>query len=422
MSSSSPCDVIVVGAGILGISCALTLQQRGYQVLLIDKKPPVSETSSGLAGVICNSGVLPLASPGLIPSIPRLFLNRDSKFRIRHSQLHMLSPWLYRFLKYCNPIKHKACSNALGYLLNQALEPHLEWMKMTQSQSLLNDTGWLRLYNKGANSPAQKRELEAYDAQGVAYQLLHSAEIKQLEPGLKRHYENAIWLTNTPSVRNPRKLSLNYFEHFIQSGGRFEQMEARALKKQGDDWIIKMDQSSLNAKKVVICMGAWSSNILATLNLKNPIVMERGYHYMIQPENEESLGRSIIDTDRGLVMTPMQDGIRVSSATELVARETKPLPDQLRSLIPDMLDILEFKESESSIREKTPWMGRRPSTPDSLPIIGELDSHRGLWFAFGHGHLGFTLGPITARIIAQSIQQGSLVQEYQAFSPNRFYD
>jgi D-amino-acid dehydrogenase len=250
----------------------------------------------------------------------------------------------------------------------------------------------------------------------VAYEILDTGEIKELEPDISRHYHKGIWLTNTPSITSPEKVCLAYADYFQSLGGNFQVSSAQKLGKLETGWKLSCDNGEMEADSIVVAMGAQSTRLLSTTGVTVPMVIERGYHLVYQPEPGKSLGRSIIDTQYGLVMTPMETGIRVTSAVNLVAREIPPTFRQILDLAPQIESIFPFQKHNND----EPWMGNRPSTPDSLPIIGPAPGHDGLWLAFGHGHLGLTLGPKTGILIADAMAGKTTDSEANAFLPSRF--
>jgi len=325
-------------------------------------------------------------------------------------------PNLIRFLSNCNARSFEAGMASLSYLLNDTVELHLELLKQSRGEKYFRDTGWLRLLYTQEDFLQTEAERESFDRYGVIYEILDAGAIKELEPDISRHYEKGIWLTNTPSVTNPEKVCLAYSDYFQSLGGHFQLANAQKLVKSGGGWQVVCDTGELEADDVVVAIGAQSPDLLSTIGIKVPMVIERGYHLLYQPKSEKSLGRSIIDTKYGLVMTPMEMGIRVTSAVNLVAREIPPSYQQILDLVPRIESIFPLEKKN----DDDPWMGNRPSTPDTLPLIGPAADHDNLWIAFGHGHLGLTLGPKTGILIADAMAGKTRDSEANAFLPSRF--
>jgi len=408
--------VVVIGAGMVGICCSISLRKKGFDVVMIDRQQPGNGASFGNAGVFNNSAIAPYQGPGILKLLPRLLAGSDPRFRFHWPHLFQLMPNLIRFISNCNARSFETRMASLSYLLHDTVELHLDLLKQSRSEKYFRDTGWLRLLSSQEDFLQTKAERERFDRYGVIYEILDAGAIKELEPDISRHYEKGIWLTNTPSVTNPEKVCLAYSDYFQSLGGHFQIANAQKLIKSGAGWKVEYDTGDLEADDVVVAMGAQSPDLLSTIGIKIPMVIERGYHLLYQPKSGKSLGRSIIDTQYGLVMTPMEMGIRVTSAVNLVAREIPPSYQQILNLVPRIESIFPLEKHN----DDDPWMGNRPSTPDSLPIIGPAVDHDNLWLAFGHGHLGLTLGPKTGILIADAMAGKTGDSEANAFLPSRF--
>lgn len=406
--------VIVIGAGIVGISTALALRQTRRQVLLLDRRQPAQETSAGNAGIIGTSSILPLARPSLLPQLPRLLLNRDSKFRLHYPHLARLTPWLARFLTHCTEARKRHCTRALVNLLSESLQAHKIWIRQTDTGHLLRDTGWLRLYNN-AQHPAIDEEAADYARFDIPCEKLDAGQIQALEPDLQVEYPAALWLKEVQTVSDPQAIAQAYFQHFLSLGGEFEAVTVTSLKSATDGWEVCTDERTYPAAQVVVALGPWSPRLLKPLGLPNPIIWERGYHAMLPPPQQRTLSRALADVDRGYVITPMRDGLRVTTGTELVAGEAPPNPAQLHQVLPEAARLLDCAPPEQPY-----WMGRRPSTFDSLPVTGPAPGLAGLWLNYGHGHLGFTLGPVTGRLIAEAMEHDRWPTLHTACLPSRF--
>ncbi len=409
-------EVIIVGAGIIGICCALELRKQGCEVMLIDRGSPGGGASSGNAGVISTGGIAPYPGPGMLSTMLRLGFNRDPRVKFHWPHFFELLPNLVRFLRHCNHESYAKGVTALSYLLKDAVELHRELLEESGAETLLNDTGWLRLYRTEEAFAQTARERTNYDRYGVPYQLLGAQEIRELEPDIALAYHRAIWLTRTPSVRNPEKLCLAYFDRYRSLGGRFSSENARQLTRKGNQWHLATAAGVLETSDVLVCMGAHSNHLLSTIGLKIPLSIERGYHLVYPPAEGKSLARSVLDAEQGLCMTPMDTGIRVTSAVNIVAKDTDPHYDQILNLVPQIERIFPMSKRAAD----KPWMGRRPSTPDSLPVIGPVRAHSGLWLALGHQHLGLTAGPKTGKLVAAQMLGKPVDNEASAFSPDRF--
>ncbi|NKB77386.1 MAG: FAD-dependent oxidoreductase [Gammaproteobacteria bacterium] len=408
--------IIVAGAGFVGVCCALELAKKGFDVTLVDRNQPGEEASFGNAGIICNSGIHPLASTTIKHQLPSLATNRDTRFRLHWPHFPSLLPWLGQFLGNCNDTANSHGTAALSYLLRHSVSHHRELLHESNAIRYLNDTGWLRLYRDDAGFEDTKEERLRYERNGVSFRIVNAQDIAELEPHLIRQYAKGIWLDGTPTVTNPSAVCKAYTALFISLGGTFKQGTISHITQTRSGWELTTQEENMASTDIVVAMGASSPLLLKTTKLKNRIAIERGYHYLYQPLANKPLTRSIIDTHAGFVLTPMEMGIRATSAVELVAKHTRPTPRQINALIPEIQNTFPLGKQ---LLDK-PWMGHRPSTPDSLPIIGPTPHRDGLWQAFGHGHLGLTLGPTTGKWIADTISGKPIDAQQKAFLPERF--
>jgi D-amino-acid dehydrogenase len=393
-----PKSVSVIGAGMVGISCALELQRRGYQVTLIDRRGIGEETSSGNAGLLSYSNITPIACPQLLPRMLHLLLNRDADFLLHYPHLPGLTPWLLRFLPRCNRRTFFKDGEAMSRITQPSIDIHRKWIAEAGVEHLANSSGGLKLYRDRATFLRDQLERDLMSEHGVKYTQVNEDEVYQLEPDLHRIFNCGVLINDTVSIRNPNKLCQAYAQMFIDAGGEFKQSEVESLEVSGDGWLLGGEQAE-EVERVVVCLGAWTPSLIGQLGYANPLAHERGYHTIFAPLENQQLTRPIFDVNGSYVMTPMDMGLRVTSGTNLVHRETEPNPKQLDRIIPRVHEA--FPIGQKLLKE--PWMGRRPTVPDTLPLIGPAPRHKNLWLAFGHAHMGLTQGPISGQLIANFI-------------------
>jgi D-amino-acid dehydrogenase len=408
--------VTVLGAGMIGICCALELQRRGFEVRLIDRRGPGEETSSGNAGILSYSNITPLADPALLARLHRLILNRDDDFLLHYPHLLSLLPWFARFLRRCKRDTYLRDGNAMNQLTSASVALHKQWIEQAGAQDLLNRGGGLKLYRRRETFLRDQLERDLLQQCAVRHQVLDAQQAYELEPDLKKVFVQAVLIEESVSIRNPEKLCKHYARMFSEAGGRVEQVAVQSLREAPDGWEVTTDQEVLNTPRVVVCMGAWTPELIGPLGYANPLAIERGYHTVFAAAGGASLSRPIFDVDASYVMAPMEAGLRVSSGTNMTRRETRPDPRQLARVIPQVHEA--FPLGEELLRE--PWMGRRPTVPDTLPIIGPAPRHNSLWLAFAHSHMGLTLGPITGQLIANSISGSAQPFSMDACAPARY--
>ncbi len=407
----------VLGAGIVGICCAIELQRSGYQVDLIDRSEPASETSYGNAGVFSLGSIAPLASPALLPRLPGLIANRYTDFRLHYPHFLQLLPWLLAFLKRCNRDTYFSDGEIINRLTVASVKRHEELIKQSGAEHLTLRNGGLRLYRHEKTFEKDALERELFRRCEVEYEVLDRDGIKKLEPDIHDRFVKGVWVNQTISIKDPQALCKHYVRYFESLGGEIKQLEVKGIQQVGNSWQLQCEPMDLQTPKLVVCLGAWTPELLKPLGYKNVIAIERGYHSMLAAQAGKVLNRPIFDVDSNYVMLPMSAGLRVTSGTNLTYRETPPTPVQIEQVLPRAYEA--FPLGEKLIDE--PWMGRRPSTADSKPIIGPAPRHQNLWLAYAHAHMGLGMGPITGQIIASQVAGKEPPLDVAACSPNRYF-
>jgi D-amino-acid dehydrogenase len=408
-------NITVLGAGMVGICCAIELQRNGYQVQLIDRKGPGEETSSGNAGILSLSSIAPLASPELITRIPRLAANLDADFRLHYPHLLSLLPWLMRFLVRCNRKQYMHDGALIDALTVPSVAAHLDLIAECKAGHLVNRIGGLRLYRKLKTYLKDGLERELFDRCGLNYSILDRHDIHDLEPDLSDIFVKAISINDSISIINPKSLCQCYAHYFQTLGGEIRQAEVKQLSQQENGWRVGTSAGSEMIKRLVIAMGAWTPALIKQIDYSNPIAIERGYHTIYSAQDGKTLSRPYFDVDSSYVMIPMDMGLRITTGSNLTHRETAETPQQVGKVIPRVREAFPIGE----LLLDKPWMGRRPSTPDSMPIIGPAPRHKNLWLAFAHAHMGFTMGPITGKIISSYVAGNDQPLPVNAYLPDR---
>lgn len=408
--------VWVLGAGMVGTSCALELQRRGYAVRLVDRRGVAEETSFGNAGLLSYSNITPIADPELLGRLPRLALNLDADLKLHYPHLFSLLPWLARFLSRCRRGAYLDDGAAMATLTLPSIDLHRQWIADAGVQGLMNRGGALKLYRQPGSTGRDKLERELLDRCGVRYSLLDRDGVYDLEPDLKPVFDSGMLIEDTISIRSPQKLCQAYYRLFTEAGGVLHRDEVRALSPLADGWEIVGSDGSETVDRVVVCLGAWTPRLLRPLGYRNPLAIERGYHRVFHARAGCRLSRPIYDTDASYVMAPMEEGLRVTTGSNLVHRETEPDLSQLERVTPRVYEAFPVETGPFD----TPWMGRRPTVPDTLPLIGRAPGRAGLWLAFAHSHMGFTMGPMTAVLIANDIGGRQQPFDTAPFDPARY--
>ena len=411
-------DIIVLGAGMVGVSTALHLQEAGQSVVVVDRRAPGEEASHGNAGIIEQDGLIPLTIPSNPIEILKYASNRQIHMHYHPSFMPKLSPWLYRMWKLSNPKGIDFYARGVVPLRRVAAKEHAYFAADAGVTEQFRHTGWLNLYHS-AKTFAKTADARRYaDEFGVAYDVLKQAELEELEPNFTfDDDDHAIFWKGCVSVSSPKTVTKAYAALFEARGGDIRMGDARSLKREGDDWVVDTQSGAVSAKKVVVALGAWSLDLLKPMGYRFPLAAKRGYHQHFDIPEDRTLNRPVVDEDVGFLMTPTEAGIRLTTGIEFGARDAPKTPVQVyratewaRHLIPAL----------GAPVEDEPWMGYRPCFPDSLPLIDKADKHAGLYFNFGHGHLGFATGPVTGKMATDMILDRASDLSRETFMAKRF--
>jgi len=388
--------VIVIGAGIVGISCAAHLIRRGVRVLVLDRGGVGEACSRGNAGILESSSVIPLASPGLLRRLPGLLLDKAAPVVIRPRYLVSLMPWLWRFLRQSTRGLCWENAQALSALLGRsvaAYEPLLDW---AQAGELIRHTGWLVAYESQRlfDNTAWEREYRARF--GVRFEHWCADRMHEEVPALGESLKNAVYYPDSAFCLDPHALVKKLASAFLAAGGEVAVGDVVKLDPcRGGITVITRD-SEFHADRLIIAAGAWSGKLTRMLGDVVPLNTERGYHSML-PRAEISLPMPVMFDDAKFVATPMRKGLRLAGTSELASVDAPADYSRADQLVEKARDYLPGLHCEGT----SVWMGFRPSLPDSLPVIGISPRQPRVVYAFGHQHLGLTLGAITGRLVTQ---------------------
>jgi D-amino-acid dehydrogenase len=407
-------DVVVLGAGIVGVSTAYAVRLRGSSVVLVDRREPGSETSYGNAGIISSGSITPLNNPSLWKSLPKYLTNRHAALRWNPFWAVQNASWVARFLADSSGSRLKPRAAALHGLIGASAKLHREWIVKAGAGQRIRETGWLKAWRGDGPAPA-KAEQALLAEYGIASELLDRQGISALEPDILPVYKVGLLHTETASVDSPGAVVKAYARMVAGAGGEVRQADVRAILPEGERWRVVLASGEISARHVVVALGPWSADILRPLGYRVPLAFERGYHREFRPNPTRALRRPIYDIDGGFIMTPMEQGIRVTSGVELTGRDAPSSLAQLDQIVPLARGVVEFGDAVGDV-----WRGARPTLPDSLPMIGPTPRHAGLWLAFGNQHIGFTTGPATGAAIAAMIEGAPPPCDVKAFAPSRY--
>jgi D-amino-acid dehydrogenase len=416
-ATEQACDVMVIGAGIIGVAISLRLRQEGREVLLIDRECVAAQASRGNAGALAFSDVLPLASPGILRRAPRWLMDPLGPLAIRPRYLPRLLPWLFRFWRASRRDRVRAGTAAQAALMDlSAVETPLLLAAAGASHMLRSD-GVLHLYESEAELRASQPGWQARAEHGIAFTHLHGPQaIAELQPGLSPALVAATFVPGWKTVSDPLRVTEALAGEFERRGGRIRRADAVALAPGLDGVKVQVrDGAALVARGVVIAAGAWSHRLARTLSEHIPLETERGYNTTL-PVGAFDLKRQLTFGGRGFVVTSLACGVRVGGAVEFAGLDAPPNFARAAAMLGLAKRFMPGLRTEGG-RE---WMGFRPSLPDSLPAIGRAAADERVVYAFGHGHLGLTQAAATARLVADIIAGRQPPLDLAPFRPQRF--
>jgi D-amino-acid dehydrogenase len=410
-------DMIVVGAGVVGVSAALHLQARGRSVALVDRLGKVaSETSYGNTGIVQSEAVYPYTFPRKFDEIVRAGLNLDPRAHIRYSALPFIAPFLLKYFRASATDRRAQSARGLRALVERAVAEHVELAQAAAAGALLREGGWIKVFRTDRGRDAGLREAEEVAPFGVPFQTLSREDLLKLEPHLGEAAISGVHFTDPLTTPNPTALIESYAALFLKRGGVFLRGDANSLSPSGPQWRMDTESGVVSARDVVLALGPWTDTWAQSLRYRFPFGVKRGYHMHYSPRGNAELARPVLDYERGYVVTPMQQGLRLTTGAEFARADDPPSNAHLNRLEPFGREIFPLGER----KEPAPWLGRRPCLPDMLPMIGAAPRHNGLWFNFGHQHLGLTLGPISGRLLADLVTGTEPVVDPRPYAPDRF--
>ena len=410
-------DIVVLGAGIVGICVALHLQKRSRSVVLVDRRGAAEETSFGNAGLIQREGVYPYGFPHDFGALLRYGLNRTVDAHYHPSALPKLAPFLWKYWRHSRPARHAEVARRYSKLIEHCVAEHRALAAGAGAADLLRPSGWMKVFRTARERDRRFAEAERWRREfGINFREVDAPTLQAREPHLAPVLVGALHWTDPVSVDDPQDLALAYLRAFERLGGRFVQGNAASLEADGAGWRLRTSQGPLAAAAAVIALGPWAGVLTRALGYDLPLAVKRGYHMHYRPAGAAKLNTPMLDTERGYFLAPMRRGIRLTTGAEFALRDAIRTPVQLGRAEPIARDLFPLAER----LDAEPWMGARPCTPDMLPVIGRAPRHAGLWFAFGHAHHGLTLGAVTGRLIAEMITGETPFVDPAPYSAARF--
>ena len=404
----------IVGAGIQGISNALFLQKKGFSVTIFDRDKPGSPAASyGNAGHFSPYASVPINRPDVLTDVPAMLLSTTGPLALKWNYVPKMIPWFLQFIRNCTTKRMMHTAKNMHQILDLALPAYDELFDEIELGGLVEKKGILYIWND-QSLKSRELEIKVRNELGVDQQIVTPKEIHDLEPNIKPIYHGGVYYQYGRHARNPKKILLKLYDLFLKKGGKFLKMNIKDINFNDEKPVIKAETQSFLFDKIVIACGSFSKKLTDNLDEKIPLDTERGYHVHFK-DCDHLLSRPVIFQNRGFGITPMEQGLRVVGTVEFGGLDN-PLS---KSRVKNLIDNAKYMMGDLPEHEDE-WLGFRPTLPDYLPVIGPSKKHKNVFYCFGHHHLGWTLGPISGKIISGMIAEENTNLDLKPYSSLRF--
>jgi glycine/D-amino acid oxidase-like deaminating enzyme len=408
--------IAVIGAGVVGLSTALYLRRSGRDVTIIDPLPPPGGASYGNAGMISADTSVPIALPGMLRKVPSWLTDPLGPLAVRPSYFLKALPWLMRWIAASRMPRVLEISDAMRALHKDAF---LCWKELLGPQNfadLVRPAGQVHVWETDAETPGAALERQLRERQGIASQALTSDDLRQMFPGISTAVRRGVLVPGNGYTVSPQRIVQTLHRLFLEAGGRVvPENVMKIMPREGGGYDLMTNVGFHTAQQIVVAAGAWSVRLLKPLGVSVPLETERGYHVML-PTPNVSLTTTLSNKSRSFGVTPMEQGLRVAGTVEIAGLDAPPDERRAKALLANVRTMFPDVNTDGHRF----WMGFRPSTPDSLPIVGEVAGRPGLFLAVGHGHFGMTGGPPSGRLLSQLINHQPTAFDAAAYGPQRF--
>jgi glycine/D-amino acid oxidase-like deaminating enzyme len=414
--TQSSSEVTVIGAGVIGLSAALALQERGCQVRVLDREGVAAGASRGNAGGFAFSEIVPLSTPGVMRKAPGWLLDPLGPLSVPPAYALQIAPWMLRFWRASWKDRYHASMSAQAALMALSRDMLMARIKDIGAEDMLRREGQLVLYEGRAEFEASLPGWEVRADHDIAFSLLSSPEeIATIQPGISPQFDHGAFTPGWYNISDPALWVERLAQEFCARGGEIGIANVTGLQQQGEQVILRSDGADILTGRAVICAGAWSHQLARSLGHRIPLEAERGYNTTL-PAGAFDLKTLLTFSGHGFVVSRIGDGIRVGGAVEFGGLKLPPNYQRARTLLTKAKKFLPALKTGGG----TEWMGCRPSMPDSLPVIGTVAGNDRITYAFGHGHLGLTQSAGTARLVADLISGATPAIDLHPFRQERY--
>ncbi len=409
-------NITIIGAGIVGVATASYLRRDGHDVTVVDRLAPGEYCSFGNAGILSPGSCVPQALPGALFKVPGYLSDPLGPLAIRPGHFLKALPWFLRLAAASRLSRVEQIADALRPLLKQTFDAYMPLVRHAGVADIIRQTGYVVAYSTRAGLQKDALPWSLRRDRGVVMEELDSAGIQQKVPQLNGHYEAGLYLPEQGYVTNPERLTKSLAAQFQRDGGKILQRTVLDIEASPDGpRALVTDAGNMAVETLVICAGSHSNEFSAKCGDNVPLEAERGYH-VTYSDPDFTLPMPVFLPQQKVFVTPMEMGLRIAGQSEFAGNDAEAnyaradvLAAQMQKVFPGISNV-----------DATKWMGRRPSMPDSLPVIGPASNMPNVWYAFGHGHVGLCGGAPTGRVIADLIAGRSPSVDVVPFSVQRF--
>jgi len=414
-SPDAPGEVTILGAGIVGICTALSLLERGVTVTLVDKGAPGQATSMGNAGVVSPWSIIPQSLPGTWKSIPKLMFGYGRPLSIHPKSALAMIPWGLRFLRQGRADVVRETAEAMSHLCAPSIELYQKHLAGTGAEALITDSFYVHAFRDARQAKLDAIDYRIRAEMGADLERVGRDGLRDLEPSLGPDFEAAVVIKGQARMRSPGRLGQVLSDKVRAWGGTFVDAAITGVKRRADGWDVQCVGCTLRADTIVMCLGAWSADILKPLGIPVPLMAERGYHVEFGDPGID-IHNSVMDVDAKVVISSMENGVRIAGQAEFAPVDAPANPRREAQLV----KVASAAFPDLHIAQRRFWMGRRPSFPDSLPMLGPFDGHPGLYANFGHSHYGLMMAPQSGELLARTLCNAPNNTDLRPYRPERF--
>lgn len=408
--------ILIVGAGIVGVSSAIWLQRAGCRVMIVDRFGPASGASHGNAGILASGSIIPIPNSSLLKKLPFMLFNNNSPLFFKTTYLPKLLPFLVGYLSHSSAREVEKYAKAMAPLIHDSVEQHFLLAKGTQAEKFIKEVDYCFGYESAKDFSLDRSVWDLRKKLGFKFEICQGSDFSNFDPFYDGLFDIVVRCKKHGKISDPGMYIKTLSDHFISQGGELIISNVQDISFKGSNFVrTTIDGDKITTDKVIIASGAWSKNLIKKFGLKVPLESERGYHIEFTKPQAYPIAPMML-TSKKFVITPMNDRIRAAGLVEFAGLKTGSRVGPIKLLRTQMAKLFPDLKYEKQIE----WLGHRPALIDSLPMLGHIDKEKRLFLAFGHQHLGLTAGAKTGRIASDLIMEKKINFNVSNYRADRF--